>query len=59
MNNGKGTLGTQPFDSKGDNTRASYPCTKDGARIKKAPKLERGNGYLMKKAREWHQNAQG
>eukprot|EP00752_Nemacystus_decipiens_P002052 g1965.t1 len=59
VNNGKGTLGTQPFDSNGDNTRASYPCTKDGARIKKAPKLERGNLYLMKKAREWHQNAQG
>ncbi|CBJ26757.1 hypothetical protein Esi_0045_0006 [Ectocarpus siliculosus] len=59
VNNGEGTLGTHPFNGHGDNTRASYPCTKDGARIKKAPKLERGNLYLMQKAREWHQNAQG
>ncbi|CAM9953216.1 unnamed protein product [Ectocarpus fasciculatus] len=59
VNNGEGTLGTQPFDSHGDNARASYPCTKDGARIKTAPKLEKGNLYLMRKARESHQNAQG
>ncbi|CAM9874459.1 unnamed protein product, partial [Scytosiphon promiscuus] len=33
VNNGEVTLGTQPFDSNGENKRASYPCTKDGARI--------------------------
>eukprot|EP00903_Cladosiphon_okamuranus_P012919 g12062.t1 len=59
VNNGEPTLGTMPFDSNGDNTRASYPCRKDGARIETAPKTERGNLYLRQMARAWHKNAQG